>query len=126
MEFLFWTSIFVILYSYIGYPVFLFALSKTKKRAITKPDKISFPGVSVIIPVHNEERIIEQKIENILREISKDFDCKAAELIHPVRIGVSGSTVGPSLFKMLEILGKERVIKRLEKMVKYLKNEYFK
>jgi len=62
----------------------------------------------------------EQEIENIFREVSKELDCKAAELIHPVRIGVSGSTVGPGLFKLLEILGKERVIKRLQKLVKYL------
>jgi glutamyl-tRNA synthetase len=77
--------------------------------------------LKILLEKLNELKLFkEQEIENIFREVSKELDCKAAELIHPVRIGVSGSTVGPGLFKMLEILGKERIIKRLEKLVKYL------
>lgn len=83
--------------------------------------------LKILLEKLNELKLFrEQEIENIFREVSKELDCKAAELIHPVRIGVSGSTIGPGLFKMLEILGKERIIKRLEKLVKYLdkkKNE---
>jgi glutamyl/glutaminyl-tRNA synthetase len=42
---------------------------------------------------------------------------QAAEFIHPARIAVSGRSVGPSLYHMLEVLGKERVRTRFARTV---------
>lgn len=76
--------------------------------------------------IRDLEPFTKDAIENVFREISEKLECKAAELIHPVRLGISGMRVGPGLFKLIEVLGKERVIKRLEKLVEYLESEYFK
>lgn len=38
---------------------------------------------------------------------------KNAAVFHPVRVSVSGRTQGPSLFHMLEVMGKETVLRRL-------------
>jgi glutamyl-tRNA synthetase len=62
----------------------------------------------------------EKNMENALRELSEELGCKAGELIHPVRLGVSGMTFGPGLFELLEVLGKKKVIERLEKLVSYI------
>jgi cellulose synthase/poly-beta-1,6-N-acetylglucosamine synthase-like glycosyltransferase len=64
MEIVFWFFIFLILYCYFGYPLILFILGiffrkKPKKEEI-------FPTVSLIIPVYNEEKVIQKKIENSL------------------------------------------------------------
>ncbi len=56
-----------------------------------------------------------EEIEIAIRELAQELGIKAKELIHPVRVAVSGRTVGPSLFHMLEVLGKERVLRRLKK-----------
>jgi len=40
---------------------------------------------------------------------------KAGQLIHPCRVAISGQTVGPSLYHMLEVLGRGRVLGRLKK-----------
>jgi glutamyl/glutaminyl-tRNA synthetase len=37
------------------------------------------------------------------------------DLVHPVRVAVSGTGVGPGLFDMLEVLGKERVLARIRR-----------
>ena len=34
-------------------------------------------------------------------------------IVHPIRVAVSGRTEGPGLFEMLELLGRERVVRRL-------------
>lgn len=34
-------------------------------------------------------------------------------LVHPIRVAVSGRTEGPGLFEMLELLGRDRVVRRL-------------
>ena len=57
-----------------------------------------------------------ESIEAALRSLAEELAIKPAELIHPTRMAVSGRTVGPSIFHLLEILGRERVLKRLAKV----------
>ena len=40
---------------------------------------------------------------------------QAAVLVHPCRLAVTGKTSGPSLYHLLQVLGKERVMVRIEK-----------
>jgi glutamyl-tRNA synthetase len=35
--------------------------------------------------------------------------------VHPTRLACTGNASGPSLYHLLEILGKERVLKRIDK-----------
>ncbi len=53
--------------------------------------------------------------ESALRELADARGAKPADLIHPVRIAVSGIPHGPSLFHMLEVLGKARVVRRIDR-----------
>ncbi len=59
----------------------------------------------------------EENIEKVLRETAERLGVKAAKLIHPVRVAISGKKVGPSLFLLMEALGKERVIRRIERIL---------
>jgi glutamyl/glutaminyl-tRNA synthetase len=43
-----------------------------------------------------------------------------AALVHPARVAVSGRSVGPSLYHMLEVMGKERVLARFDRMIAQL------
>ena len=61
---IFWASLLSIFYAYFGYPLLLFLLSLFLKRIVHKREFV--PNVSIIVAVHNEERIIRRKIENIL------------------------------------------------------------
>ena len=53
--------------------------------------------------------------EQALRALAEARAVKPAELIHPVRIAVSGIPNGPSLFPMLEVLGRQRVVDRIQR-----------
>ena len=46
--------------------------------------------------------------------LSESLGIKRALLIHPTRLAVTGRTVGPGLFEIVELLGRERVIERLK------------
>lgn len=62
---IFWLLFSIILYIYIGYPCFLILIAKFRKaKAIQK--KEIFPKVSLIISAYNEEKVIKERIENIL------------------------------------------------------------
>jgi glutamyl-tRNA synthetase, bacterial family len=54
-------------------------------------------------------------IEEAYRKLADELKLKAAELIHPTRVAISGKTVGAGLFDMMELLGREKVLKRLSK-----------
>ncbi|PQV63658.1 glutamyl-tRNA synthetase/nondiscriminating glutamyl-tRNA synthetase [Abditibacterium utsteinense] len=54
-----------------------------------------------------------QKIEAEVRALSEELGVKVALLVHPTRMVVSGQTVGPSLWELLEFLGKERTVRRM-------------
>jgi glutamyl-tRNA synthetase len=54
-------------------------------------------------------------LEAKLKDLATAQACKPAEFIHPARVAVSGRSAGPSLYHMLEVLGKERVLARIER-----------
>jgi glutamyl-tRNA synthetase len=61
------------------------------------------------------EQFSAENIEALLKEFVAPKGLKAAALIHPLRILSSGVSFGPSLYHMLEVLGKETVLRRILK-----------
>jgi len=53
-------------------------------------------------------------IESALRAFAEKKAMKPAKLIHPTRVAVSGQDAGAGLFEMMKVLGKEKVVKRME------------
>ena len=53
-------------------------------------------------------------LEHALKTMAEERGAGIGDLIHPVRVAVSGSGVGPGLFVMLEVLGRERVLRRID------------
>ena len=53
------------------------------------------------------------ELETEFKTLAAATSQKVGALIHPARLAVSGRPVGPSLYHLLEVLGKERVLKRL-------------
>ncbi len=51
-------------------------------------------------------------IEARLKELAASLGVKVGELVHPARVAVSGRSVGPGLYEMMEVLGKDRVLSR--------------
>jgi glutamyl-tRNA synthetase len=53
-------------------------------------------------------------LEAALKEVAGGLGVKTGALVHPLRLACTGSSAGPSLYHLLEVLGKERVMSRLE------------
>src|SRR6266513_2740364 len=53
-------------------------------------------------------------LESTLKSLAQKLGCKTGDLVHPARVAVSGRGVGPSLYHMLEVMGKDRVLKRFD------------
>lgn len=53
-------------------------------------------------------------LEAALKAVAKDCGVKNGVLVHPTRLACTGATAGPSLYHLLEVLGSERVLRRLD------------
>jgi len=61
---IFWLCLAVCFYIYFGYPALLLALSRLRPRVVSYSAAV--PTATIVIAVHNEEAVIQQKIENAL------------------------------------------------------------
>jgi glutamyl-tRNA synthetase len=61
-------------------------------------------------------------IEAVLRKVAEERGLKAAALIHPTRIAVTGQAVGPGLFDVVAVLGRARTVARLQAFEQFLRS----
>ena len=54
-------------------------------------------------------------LEAALVKAAEGEGIKTASYVHPCRVAVSGVSVGPSLYHMLEVMGRERVLRRIDR-----------
>lgn len=56
--------------------------------------------------------------ENVFRALVAELGMPSGDLVHPVRLAISASTVGPGLFETMAVLGRERTVGRLRAVFK--------
>src|SRR5258708_39423985 len=56
-----------------------------------------------------------QTLESALKSLAQKLGCKTGDPVPPARVAANGRSVGPSLYHMLEVMGKERVLKRFDR-----------
>ena len=56
----------------------------------------------------------DKALDARIRQFVTDKALKPGQVFHPVRVAVSGRTEGPTLFLMLEIMGRDMVVARLK------------
>jgi len=67
IEFLFWIALVLIFHSYIIYPLIIrFIASFLKNNEICYSKNEKLPKVSIIMAAHNEEKVIQEKLESII------------------------------------------------------------
>jgi glutamyl-tRNA synthetase len=60
------------------------------------------------------EPLVHDEIEKVFSEIVAAKSMKLGKLAQPVRVALTGGTVSPGIFDVIEAMGKEKVIKRIE------------
>ncbi len=56
-------------------------------------------------------------IEPPMRELAVELGLKTGQLFGSIRVAISGRTATPPLFQMMEVLGRERTIQRIEQAI---------
>jgi len=101
----------------ITYGAFFFRDPQYDMKAVQK--RLLKDGVPELLEGYTEKvlRNIEPFHPDVLEKALQDFcekkKANPADLIHALRVAVTGVTIGPSVFHCLAILGREEVLKRI-------------
>ena len=64
------------------------------------------------------EPFIHSEIEKVFSALVAEKGIKLGKLAQPVRVALTGGTVSPGIFEVIEVMGKDKVIRRIEAAVK--------
>jgi len=66
------------------------------------------------------ESLAAAPLEEKFRTASTQLGKKFGELVHPMRLAITGRTSSPNLFEIMEILGKDRCLDRFQGFLKLI------
>ena len=76
--------------------------------------------VRLISELSGLEVFDEASLERVFRKIAADLGMKLGWIAQPVRVALTGATISPGLFEIIDVLGKETVLERLRKGLEYI------
>jgi glutamyl-tRNA synthetase len=59
-------------------------------------------------------------LEALYRALTETLEVKFAALIHPTRLAISGMSFGPGLFELMEALGRDVVLRRMNTLLQHV------
>ncbi|HUL00689.1 MAG TPA: glutamate--tRNA ligase [Nitrospirota bacterium] len=61
------------------------------------------------------------EIEKIFTDFVKEKGIKLGKIAQPVRVALTGSTVSPGIYEVIDVMGKEKTVKRIEAALRQMK-----
>jgi glutamyl-tRNA synthetase len=62
-------------------------------------------------------------LEAALKQLATELGVKAGALVQPCRVACTGKLIGPSLYQLLEVLGREKTLKRISRAAQLVESE---
>ena len=59
----------------------------------------------------------ENDVDTLFKSIMANKGLKMGQVAQPVRVALTGRTVSPGIFEVIDILGREKVVRRLRKTI---------
>jgi glutamyl-tRNA synthetase len=89
---------------------------KAKEKFLNEKSRVLL--VALTKDLSSLHEFTHQELEKVFKAIVEQHGVKLKELAQPVRVVMTGGTESPGIFEVLEIVGKEKTLKRLEKAIK--------
>ncbi len=91
-----------------------FILENPKRIEVIKAFKEKLSGF--------DGELSQEAFKKLVKEVGKEVGVKGKNLFMPIRIGLTGKMSGPELPILAELLGKERILKRVDNTLKQIGN----
>jgi glutamyl-tRNA synthetase len=70
-----------------------------------------------------EKELNAERAKDILNEVLEKNQVKIGKVLQAMRLAVTGAGAGPDLMQIIELLGKDETIKRIDKAIEVLSNK---
>jgi glutamyl-tRNA synthetase len=71
--------------------------------------------------INKLESFDQKSLEELFIKFLDDHNIKLKEIAQSIRVALTGKTVSPGLFEVMEVLGKEKVLHRLNRAIEHIK-----
>ncbi|CAL7962028.1 glutamate--tRNA ligase [Gammaproteobacteria bacterium] len=68
----------------------------------------------------------DENLHQVIEDIAKQFELKLGKVAQPIRVAVTGTVVSPPLNITLRLLGKRRILGRIDKALSYIADKQLK
>ncbi|MCX7770371.1 MAG: glutamate--tRNA ligase [Proteobacteria bacterium] len=68
----------------------------------------------------NSKELSESEFEVIVRKTAEDLNIKVSLVAQSLRLAITGKTVSPGLYEIIEVIGVEETIRRIQKAIDYM------
>jgi glutamyl/glutaminyl-tRNA synthetase len=97
---------------------------KAIKKVLLKSDGLAFLSI-VRDKLAAMEELSEQAIEDMLRGLAEEKQVGLGKVAQPLRVALCGTTISLPIFDSVQMLGKERTLKRIDNTLKKFVQEGF-
>ncbi len=73
--------------------------------------------------IRSMEHYDKNSVEELYSSFSEELEISKGRLIHPTRLAVTGCTVGPGIFDILALLGRDTTAERMEQAAEYIERK---
>ena len=89
-------------------------LEKAKRKIFKKGDPLARLR-ELYLELTDLEDFDEESLEDTVKQLSEKKGLYTGDYIHAARLAVSGTNAGPSFYALMRVLGKKRVLARIER-----------
>jgi glutamyl-tRNA synthetase len=84
----------------------------------------TMPMFDQVITLLSQESVLEKEsVHRLIQQLSEKRGEPLVKIAQPLRVALTGRTVSPPIDEVIEVLGKERVIRRLQKAIEYIRTK---
>jgi glutamyl-tRNA synthetase len=65
----------------------------------------------------------EENLESAFKAVMDQTGLKLGKIAQPVRVALTGRTASPGIFEVTAILGRDKVISRLQKAIQFIEDQ---
>lgn len=94
--------------------------AEARKRFLTPEAAASLE--LLIAEIQAIENFTEKALEEAFVKVMEKTGLKLGKIAQPVRVALTGKTVSPGIFEIIEVLGKERAIARLQRTKNFIQS----
>ncbi|MBF0403735.1 MAG: glutamate--tRNA ligase [Nitrospirae bacterium] len=88
---------------------------KAGKKFLTSETKPYIMALIERLSAISDSGFTAKEIESVFTGLMTEYNIQLGKIAQPTRVALTGNTVSPGIFEVIELVGKERTIKRLQK-----------